>query len=288
MRSLLSSLVLCVALSGCSTGEPCTVPELGSTFVVSSLALREVDGDRAAGFDLDGRESSGAGPACDDAVLDWRSDLDPSRGGIDNTMVDLVGPMRDMVTEHGDSPGPAGALAFDALIADGRLALLVEVVPDGVDGVRVRIHRGAPVEPLALDATGRIAGGQRFTVLDTVADLALEAPRTDDACRVRARMAAFAPTTADPTPFPPLDVARVTHVAFDLGEDGLANGRLGGTWSPDDAVLWAERLGLDDGQGVAIRDLLSLLVDMRSDTTSACDRLSFGLAFEGVPALLER
>ncbi len=280
------------ALAACASEPLCerAVPPEGATFLVSRLALEAPTGSGASavahGFDLDGVTSTGAGATCVDFSPDHRLAPDGDLPGIDNTIAHFVPWMEELVDPVVDARDPLG---LDAAITGGRILLLIQIVPSGEDPSAdpiLRVYRGTPVDgPLALDVDGRPAPGQRFRG-ELVGEGALAR-----AGRVRrgAVLESFAATSVDPSPAPPLDLARLTHVGLDVDRCAGADlrGRIGGSWGPEDGATWFRRIGLEH-RAEGLISVLSSTADLEPDPIdpSVCGRISLGLSFDVVSAEL--
>ncbi|MDQ3034696.1 MAG: hypothetical protein M3Y87_19960 [Myxococcota bacterium] len=278
-------------LAACTPEPLCRAPAVidePMTFLVSRLSIDEVSGSgaraTAQGFDLDGVSSTGAGRTCVELTPDHRLAPDGDVSGIDNASALLVPTMEQLIDDVVDRDDP---LRFGAAIADGRIVLLIQLSASadepGTDPI-LRVFRGTPLDgALVLDADGRPVPDQRFRG-ELVAEGAFASA---GAARRAAVVERFAATLADPSPAPPLDLARLTHVGLDECAGVGLRGRLGGSWAPDDAATWLRRLGRDDlAEGAA--SSVAGVTDLQPDPIdpNLCGRFSLGISFDVVAAEL--
>lgn len=278
-------------LAGCGApGPTCDPPDARRTYLVSSLRFDEPSGtlaDRAHGFDLDGARSDGAGTACPDLTPDYRSITTGDRG-VDNGIAGIVRVMALLMDGVGARPPGAdpGSIELAPVFARGDVLLAIDVVPQD-DGVRIALHQ-VEIEGDIRLLDDRLAPGQRVR---SVAELAVldrtAAELGQRACRLEEVVPAFA-LPGDPGPFPPVDLARATHLRlFVIESGGLGELELGGTWSPEDAGTWALRLGSElSPEDAALAVSNAADVQPRADDPTRCERISFGAIGDLVQAVM--
>ena len=295
-----SSLIPCVTDTPSTSDAERTVavrrdvPRLTHTYVLSQMAVPQATSaipPRAAGYNLDGLDSgdgsTSASATCEEYNQDYESLRDPGHIGADNALQSLV-PTIESLLPVASCPGATTDGCLDATIAQqiagGTLVLLVEIT--GLDSytydadVDVAVYRGVvsggglPV----LDGSGRVAAGQTF---DTVSTLATSASADIFAGRLRVRWATLL-LPMDPGLLLPSRLERV-ELRANVAADALAFGQIGGTAPIDDFVTRAE--AIMPGIGATVRSVMEAISDVTvTSDPIVCADVSAAIVFEGVLA----
>lgn len=287
------------------------------TFVVSTLSLPEAMDGEAAGFNLDGLDSSegsSAGDAnCEEFNPDFISLSDPDHVGVDNALQGLLGTIEGFL-DPADCPMMNTRGCLDALlqeqINDGGVILLMEVsgvndlqfdssvslqfvlgeLPGGsgtacMDDMECTVSgercvSGACATAPMLDAGDMIAPGQTFA---TAMELAVV-----DGDIFEGRLRATAPSLLLMISTSDFDIPLMItnpEVRFDISDGELTNGAIGGYVLNDDIVEAAATIGgIDEG---TVRPVIESVADIlpMSANPMICDALSLGVTFGAVGAV---
>lgn len=208
------------------------------TFIINELKIPAPENGQAVGFNLDGMDSGDgtAGETCQDLTEDYRSALDPDHVGVDNALPTVL-------TSLGGALGGGFDVDMELAeqLAEGSLLLLLQL--GGVDDlsydqeVTMQLALGAlPAgATLQLDDSGRIAPGQQF---DIAMNLGPQVTGDIFDGRVAAR-AEQLPLMLEIEGNNITLVIRNLQVRFNLAEDGLSNGVIGGVLTLDDLITAA-------------------------------------------------
>ncbi len=278
-----------------------TFPDRTLTYVLSTIQLPEATPDpdgmgpqrsQAAGFNVDGQDSGDGSMAldanCEEFNRDFISVTDANHVGVDNALQGLVGTIEGLLNAA-DCPGMMTAGCLDAnlqsQIEDGSLLLVIQV--SGVNdfmydsAITMQMHLaevpggGMPM----VSGGGGLAGGQTLTSTMSLGD-----PVMGDIFNGRLRAA---------TPLLPLTIAagdfnltlNITQaqVRFNIAEDALSNGAIGGVVTVNAIVEAAAALmpGIED----TVRSVVESVADVTPGPDPAvCEAVSLGLTFTGVDA----
>ncbi|MBX3274939.1 MAG: hypothetical protein KF729_32040 [Sandaracinaceae bacterium] len=269
---------------------PNTFMDRTITYVVATASLPQMMGGRAAGFNVDNLDSGAGSMAadanCQEYTPDFVSVTDANHRGVDNALQGLVGTIEGLLDAN-DCPGMMTRGCLDATlqrqILEGDFLLLMEV--GGINdftfdsSVTVQLYLGTASGTLMEAPGGGLAGGQTFT-----RGMALGAPVTGDIFNGRLRVQ---------TPSLPLNinaggfelnlVVTQAQVRFDITENRLANGVIGGVVTVDAIVMAAVAImpGIED----TVRSVVESVADVSpSADPQVCTALSLGLLFTGVDA----
>lgn len=271
----------------------------GATFlyVISVIRIeRATDDGVAAGFNLDGLDSGSGSVAvdsnCEEFNQDFRSELDPSRVGVDNAMQGLVGIAEGLLDPMAcpfDTTDGCINPTIRSRITEGTLLLLLEV--SDVDSFThdpsvsvsmwaAELQGGGRPE---LGADSRIAAEQIF---EPGAVLGVSREAAIFRGRLRATFLSLDLSIGENLPTPPESHANV-EMRFDIDELALTRGQLGGEVAMDDVRLQAEPWLPDatDPTGF-VRSFLESFADLHPSDGDAtlCEALSVGYELEAVRA----
>jgi hypothetical protein len=251
------------------------------TYVISVLTLPEPSGSgvtaAAAGFDLDGVRSTGAGTTCVELTPDYASLNDPGELGIDNAMASLVPTIESLSEESIDE-------MYERAILEGRLLLLVQV--RGIDdyasdeSIEVQLYAGqVPGGGAPIAAGGSLAPDQTFT--GTPIGGAVMGVITSG--RLRARLPLL---SLESDALLLGSNLRDVELRANITPSTLSSGAIGGSLLV--AEIAADAEATMAGLGATALTVLHGVSDLQPQAAdpSTCDSLSTGLLFSAVSAEL--
>lgn len=247
--------------------------------VVSVPAAETGPNPRAAGFNLDGLDSTGEGTSCVDSNPDYLSLTDPSETGVDNALAGLV-----PLLEAGAGIDLDETLATQ--IAEGSLLLLLQV--SDIDSfsndasVSLRLYLGEVPDGSELELSGAtLAPGQTFD--GTALGSAVTGSITGGRLRAQAPVLTIAINTGDLMFDLPISDA---VIGASITPTALANGAIGGALTLADLRAIVEQVS--PGNVDMVDALLPDFADIQpsADDEEVCEALSVGLLFSAVEAQL--
>lgn len=267
------------------------------TFIVNALELPSPTGGAAAGFNLDGIDSGPEGSAATDATCeqywaDYSSLNDPDHVGVDNALPGILDQLALVIPD----------LDVNATLAEqlesGDLLLLVRVT--GVDSlsyddsIQMQLLLGKLPEGATIQITdGVIAGGQTFEIEQELGT-PVNGDIFDGRLRATASVISLNLNVMD------LNIALpITNpeLRFDIAENGLTNGVIGGVLSIDDLIAAALEIpqareyccSADPANCTdcpVAREIVGGLADIdpSSANPALCEAISVGITFEATTA----
>lgn len=270
---------------GCNAAEGAGPPpcESGSCesyfFVLNELVVAEPDfaTNTAPGFNLDGRVSTGSDPAgCNFPDYQSRS----GAPGVDNQLGEVIASLDDSINVE--------ELLDDAIL-DGKVLVLVEV--DDLDdlkndgNVTLNVYLGEAQSMLVTDDSGRLAPGQQLRVAASSLDSGASRTSAQGILRNGRLSAGPIDLTLD-LPFEGKTVRLAigqAEMAFDLAQNTISGGVLGGSLDVDSTVATVKEVAPDFGD-LADR-VVRRLADLDADADGVCQSISVGLEFSGTHAV---
>jgi hypothetical protein len=261
------------------------------TFVVNFLNIPDGDDGTAAGFNLDNRDSGPEGspdsPNCEEFPRDLESATVPDQVGVDNALVSVLSQLSGVLGDFDVN------MALAEQLSSGSLLLLVEV--RGIDSLsyddEVMMQLSLGVLPagatLEFDGDGLIAASQAFDI-DMPVGPAVSGTIYDGRLQATTPQLPLAINVSDATLNLLISNAQVR---FDIGNDGLTNGQIGGVITLDDlieaAVMIPAAAEFCDGdpECPAARSLIEPSADITPvEGSDFCAALSVGIAFDATTA----
>ncbi|MDQ3032086.1 MAG: hypothetical protein M3Y87_06695 [Myxococcota bacterium] len=283
-------LALVAALSGAAgamvgCGGPGDEPELNETqiYVISNISIPEVMGSgaaaTAAGFNLDGMVSTGAGTTCVELTPDYMSSNDPGEEGVDNGLANLV-PTIEMLLGDGETLDQT----LQRQITEGDLLLMMRI--EDIDSynndssVSVQLLFGTvPGGGAPMVSGSSLAPGQTFEAME------LGAPVTGSIVSGRLRVNTDLLTLSINTGefMLPLNI-RNAQIRANITADALVNGAIGGSLRVMEIADAAEMIM--PGLRATVLSVLGGVADMepQAGDPTMCDALSTGILFGAVDA----
>lgn len=286
-------LALVAALSGAASamvgcGGPDEGPQLNAThtYVVSTISIPEVMGSgaaaTAAGFNLDGTVSTGAGTTCVELSPDYMSANDPGEEGVDNGLANLV-PTIEMLLSDGETLDQTLARQ----LSEGDLLLLIQVRDvdryTNDDDVTVQLYLGTVPGGGAPMLNGAVlAAGQTFEG-ETVGP-EVSGSIVSGRLRVNSDLLTLMINTGEFTL--PLNI-RNAQIRANITATALTNGAIGGSLRVLEIADAAEMIMA--GLRNTVINVLGGVADMEPQAAdpTVCDALSTGILFSAVEAEIQ-
>lgn len=255
------------------------------TYVINALIIPEASGDEVLGFNLDNIDSGdgGAGETCEEQVADYVSPADPNHVGVDNALVSILSQLGSVI----------GDIDLNQTVADQLASgdLLILLTVSGIDSfsydpeVTLQLALGALPDGAEIELQdGKLAPGQTFEI-ETPLGPAVQGDIFDGRLRAQVSKIDIPINAGDFS----LDLSITNpQVRFDISENGLENGVIGGVLTVDDLVAAIADIPAagdfcnDPPQCTAARSILEGLADVSPDPADPefCTALSVGLGFE--------
>jgi hypothetical protein len=270
--------------------EPGDLESETRVYVLNAITIPTASDGAIDGFNLD-RRDSGEGiddaETCNDFQPDFVSAVDPGHIGVDNQFAARVAPLLE----------GAAMTDLDATILEqinsGSLLLMVEVTD--IDSfeydaeISLQLLLGelpAGTTTPMLDAGGRLAAGQTFTVMQTLGP-AVRGDIYDGRLRAATESLTLSLTIMDR---PLSRVITRPELRFDISSTGLSNGVIGGSLVVAD-IIEAIRMipELMSFVGTAM-SVLTMYADLQPSTAmpTTCEAISIGLSFGATTATAAR
>ncbi len=280
------------AAQPCDTTEPAhtdaerTATEPGDRdnesflFVVNWISIPEVADGRAPGFNLDQLDSGegdlSPGADCEHFNPDFEALDDPDHIGVDNALASLVPTIESLALDGEDLD-----TVLLAQINEGSVLLGVRVT--GVDSfefdsavqMQLVLLETASGSPPTVGGDGRLEAGQAYNVAMDLG-IAVDGDIFDGRVRAQASSLTLMINTGDF--MLPLEISN-PEVRFDIGEDGLTGGTIGGVITIDAIVNAAVGAGIGE---MTVRPVVEQYADITPSSADpiVCEALSVGLRFE--------
>jgi hypothetical protein len=246
-------------------------PPSSELFVITALSIPEPAGGVAPGANLDAMDS-GIGSTdpeatCEEYSPDFVSPFDGTRG-VDDALGMLVPTIEGFL-----EPGAVDA-SLAEMIRDRDVVIGIVI-----RGSSMSIETLVPETEVLLDATGRIAAGQRFFSGDR-----LDPGSTGSGPFVTFPFVSL-PLPETISPFFANGVLRDVQLRFTRSASG-AEGEIGARLATDDLIAgWSE---VDPSLTETVRDLLQTVADLGPSPASPqmCTSLSIGITWEAVSGIL--